>query len=95
MSLRSTREHQSKVIWDVLFCCELWALFGTNTNEERAEYLSHRLRKLKTMPWAYKSLNRVARSNNISSYVVEVGEALQPRLVDQNVVYHKDVKVVL
>jgi hypothetical protein len=93
MSLRSTREQQSKIIWEVLFCAELKALFGANTNVERVNFIQGEMNKLKNKPWAYKSLNKVIRSSNVSKYVLEVGKALQPTLANHNVVYRTDINI--
>jgi len=76
MSLHDVRNRHASIIWDILFCAELKALFGQNTNKEREEYIRQELGKHKNKDIVKVALRRVIRSNNISSYAISVGQEL-------------------
>jgi hypothetical protein len=76
MKLSEQRNVEALILWDCLFYAELKALFGNNTNEERAAYLKPFLKRYKSKRFVHNSLSKVVKHSDISSCVFEVGYSL-------------------
>lgn len=72
MTLKTDYNKEAVIIWDTLFCCELYTLFRNNVEEERVKFIKKTLPTIKGKRYAHTSLKRVMRSGVISQYVDQI-----------------------